>query len=48
MTLVKPEHHEKQSSPKETTEEGIVMLVKPEHPEKGSPDIYIGGSFLIL
>jgi hypothetical protein len=36
VTLVKPEHHEKQSSPKETTEEGIVMLVKPEHPEKQS------------
>ena len=32
--LVKPEQYEKQSSPKETTEEGIVMLVKPEQPEK--------------
>ena len=30
MTLVKPEHEAKQSSPKEVTEEGMVTLVKPE------------------
>ena len=29
--LVKPEQPEKHLSPKEVTEEGIVMLVKPEH-----------------
>ena len=34
MTLVKPEHEAKQSSPKEVTEEGMVTLVKPEHKEK--------------
>ena len=32
--LVKPEHQEKQLSPKEVTEEGSVMLVKPEHQRK--------------
>ena len=32
--LVKPEHQLKQLSPKEVTEEGIVMLVKPLHPKK--------------
>ena len=32
--LVKPGQPEKQPSPKEVTEEGIVMLVKPEQPEK--------------
>ena len=31
--LVKPGQPEKQPSPKEVTEEGIVMLVKPEQPE---------------
>ena len=30
MMLVKPEQPEKHLSPKEVTEEGIVMLVKPE------------------
>ena len=32
--LVKPEQYLKQLSPKEVTEEGIVMLVKLEHHEK--------------
>ena len=32
--LVKPEQLSKQSSPKEVTEEGIVMLVKPEQSSK--------------
>ena len=32
--LVKPEHQQKQPSPNEVTEEGIVMLVKPLHPQK--------------
>ena len=30
--LVKPEQWKKQKSPKEVTEEGIVMFVKPEQP----------------
>ena len=32
--LLKPEQFEKQKSPKEVTEEGIVMFVKPEQPSK--------------
>ena len=32
--LVKPEQYEKQSLPKEVTEEGIVILVKLEQSEK--------------
>ena len=39
MMLVKPEQPEKHLSPKEVTEEGIVMLVKPEQSEYLQPII---------